>query len=75
MRAAEQWAAGWPDRGDAEVGLGDGDAELGGGVLGAANAGALLAVAVMPLDEEHAASPVASVITPIRGASFPIVPP
>jgi hypothetical protein len=58
--------------GEAELGLGDGDAELGGGMLGAANVGVLLAVAVVPLDEEHAASPMASTIIPVRAASFPI---
>lgn len=57
--------------GEAELGLGDGDAELGGGMLGAANVGVLLAVAVVPLDEEHAASPMASTIIPVRAASFP----
>jgi hypothetical protein len=46
--------------------------ELGGGMLGAANVGVLLAVAVVPLDEEHAASPMASTIIPVRAASFPI---
>jgi hypothetical protein len=59
--------------GEAELGLGDGDAELGGGMLGAANVGVLLAVAVVPLDEEQAASPMASMIIPVRAASFPIV--
>jgi hypothetical protein len=59
--------------GEAELGLGDGDAELGGGVLGAGNVGVLLAVAVVPLDEEHAASPMASMIIPVRAASFLIV--
>ncbi len=59
--------------GAAEPEPGGGDAELGGGVLGAANVGVLLAVAVVPLDEEQAASPMASAISPVRAASFPIV--
>ena len=45
----------------ADVGLelGEGDAEV-GGVFGAANVGALLDAAVVPLDEVHAASPMPS---------------
>lgn len=59
----------------ADVGLelGEGDAEV-SGVLGAANVGALLDAAVVPLDEVHAASPMPSAIIPVRAASFPMVP-
>jgi len=68
MVGAREWGLG-----EAELGLSDGDAELGGGTLGTANVGVLLAVAVVPLDEEHAASPMASTINPVRAASFPIL--
>lgn len=60
--------------GDAELGLGDGDAEL-GGVLGAPNVGALLDVAAMSVDEVHATSTAASAIIPMRADSFLILPP
>lgn len=58
------------------VGLGDGEGlGDGGGEVGAIDVGAVMAAAVGLLDDEHAASPAANAITPVRTAKFLMVSP